>query len=80
MGNKVRTGRSVSRRDASQNQKSFSRQNEGREYFQRDARRRHDHLDSYDPTDWQEVGESSRSPIVSDGFKNRAKHSRGTKA
>ena len=79
MGNKDRTGRNDSRRGASQNRQNFSRQNEGREYFQQVERRRHNRLASDDPIDWQEVGESSRTPIVSDGFRNREKHSRGTK-
>lgn len=78
MSNKDRTGRNQTRRDTSQNRQNFSRQNEGREYFQQDERRR-DRLASDDTTDWQEVSESNRTPIVSDGFKNREKQSRGTK-
>ena len=79
MSNKDRTGRNETRRGTSQNRQNFSRQNEGREYFQRDERRRDNRLASEDPTDWQEVSESSKTPIISDGFKNREKHSRGTK-
>ncbi len=79
MGTKDRTGSNESPLGVSQNRQNFSRQNEGREYYQQDERRRHNRFASDDPTDWQEVSESSRTPIVSDGFRNREKHSRGTK-